>query len=267
MRDLQLIIQPDPEEAHAAEIYVDGQLGKHEYRFLLDTGAGKSSVVYDDYTATFPAVDQHTSSGVFAEHTEDVISVPRVSIGAIAQENFQVTRAAKDQPHVRTLIGMDLLKDYCFHFLFDESRAEINPPPLTGINFQPLTIDSKFHPYLEVKFERVTAHAVWDTGASLTVVDSNFVAKHADLFTPVGASVGTDSTGAQVETPMYTLSAAQIGGHTFAPHTCASVDLSQVNAMIEIPMDFILGYSTLQKARWVFDFPAKRWAISKLMDK
>jgi hypothetical protein len=36
-----------------------------------------------------------------------------------------------------------------------------------------------------------------------------------------------------------------------------------MNASIEIPMDLILGYSTLRKANWVFDFPRKQWAISK----
>jgi len=29
--------------------------------------------------------------------------------------------------------------------------------------------------------------------------------------------------------------------------------------------DLILGYSTLSKANWLFDFPRKKWAISKLL--
>jgi hypothetical protein len=36
-----------------------------------------------------------------------------------------------------------------------------------------------------------------------------------------------------------------------------------VNATIEVPMDLILGYSTLNKAHWLFDFPGQRWAVLK----
>jgi hypothetical protein len=36
-----------------------------------------------------------------------------------------------------------------------------------------------------------------------------------------------------------------------------------VNDSIEVPMDLILGYTTLSQANWLFDFPDKRWTISK----
>jgi hypothetical protein len=45
----------------------------------------------------------------------------------------------------------------------------------------------------------VTASAVWDTGASLTIVDMNFVQKHPECFQQAGQSSGTDSTGATME--------------------------------------------------------------------
>jgi len=49
----------------------------------------------------------------------------------------------------------------------------------------------------------------------------------------------------------------------FPPHRVAGVDLSHVNSTIEVRMDMILGYGTLRKANWLFDFPRKRWAITK----
>ncbi len=66
-----------------------------------------------------------------------------------------------------------------------------------------------------------------------------------------------------MEAPMFIMSAAVIGDTLFPPHKVAGVDLSRVNSTIERPMDLILGYSTLSKANWLFDFPGKRWAISK----
>jgi hypothetical protein len=69
-----------------------------------------------------------------------------------------------------------------------------------------------------------------------------------------------------METPMFIMSASIIGNHNFPPHKVAGVDLSQVNSTIDIPMDLILGYSTLSQANWLFDFPGKKWAITKLLN-
>ena len=108
-----------------------------------------------------------------------------------------------------------------------------------------------------------TASAVWDTGAGLTLVDTAFLRAHAALFEELGSSQGTDATGASMEAQLYTMSAPTIGGVRFPPHIVAGVDLSFVNATIELPMDLILGYTTLRQAHWLFDFPRKRWAITR----
>ena len=66
MTELKLIVVPDPDEPDGALHYVMGQIDGRPYRFLLDTGAGSSQVVSDDYTSTLAVVDMHHSSGVFA---------------------------------------------------------------------------------------------------------------------------------------------------------------------------------------------------------
>jgi hypothetical protein len=114
-----------------------------------------------------------------------------------------------------------------------------------------------------VRFGEQKANVTWDTGASITVVDLNFVQRHPEFFQIAGRSLGTDSTGAAMETPMFMMSGATIGGKVFPPHKVAGVDLSHVNAAIERPMNMILGYNTICKANWIFDFPGKRWVISK----
>ena len=37
---------------------------------------------------------------------------------------------------------------------------------------------------------------------------------------------------------------------------------SGVNSTLEYPMDLILGYPTIRQADWLFDFPARRWAVT-----
>ncbi len=263
MGELKLIVKPDEEEGEGAELFVDGLIGGNAFRFLLDTGASRTCILRDDYTAAFPITDQSHSSGVFATHSEDLIIVPSIEVGSISRQNFTVARSEAN-PHVRNLIGMDLLKDFCCHFRFDENRVILDPDTAAlDLDLQPLLLDQKSHPYVDVHFGRQAAKAVWDTGASITIADMTFIQQHPEFFQPVGQSTGTDSTGTQVETPMFLTPETIIGSDTFAPVRVAGVDLSPVNAMLEVPMDMILGYTTLSQANWLFDFPRKQWAISK----
>ncbi|HEX5441901.1 MAG TPA: retropepsin-like aspartic protease, partial [Ktedonobacterales bacterium] len=117
MSGFALIIQPDDEEPEAAEVLVDGSVGGRPYRFLLDTGAAQSALLSDEYTATFAAVERRASSGVFASGSDDVIIAPSVTLGPIVRRDFPLTRLSENTPHRRSLIGMDLLKDVCCHFL------------------------------------------------------------------------------------------------------------------------------------------------------
>ncbi len=265
MAELKLIIQPDQDDDEAAEVLVDGRLGDRPYRFLLDTGAARTSVQLDDYTSTFSSEATNSSSGVFAPIQDDVITVPSLEIGPISKQNFTLVRSNDPQRNMPGLIGMDILKDFCCHFLFAEQRVLLDAEHECGIgsSFQPLFLDQKFHPYVEVQFGAVTANSVWDTGAGITIADLGFVQKHPALFEQVGHSTGTDAGGTQVQTPMFIMAASLIGGSSFPPHKVAGVDLSRVNATLDVPMDLILGYSTLSKANWVFDFPRKQWAVSK----
>lgn len=267
MSGFDLIIKPDEEDPDGAEVFVDGTIGGNPYRFLLDTGAGRTCAQFDVYTSTFESNEQHQSSGVFAKNSQDLITVPTIELGPIFRQNFPIVRMAEDAPDLHNLIGMDLLKDFCCHFFFDENRVAVESSPdlEAGYAFQNLFLDKGFHPYVDLEFGTSTAKAVWDTGASITVVDLSFIKKHPAFFEEAGQSTGTDSTGSKMETPMFIMAATKIGNNKFPPHRVAGVDLSYVNSTIEVPMDLILGYSTLSKANWLFDFPGKRWAISKML--
>src|SRR5689334_10562932 len=118
MNEIKLIIEPDAEEAEAAEVFVDGTVGGHTYRFLLDTGAARSSVMADDYTSAFACVEQSESSGVFAKSSDEFIMVPDIRVGPISKSNFTLARATQTDPHRGNLIGMDFLKDLRCQFLF-----------------------------------------------------------------------------------------------------------------------------------------------------
>jgi Aspartyl protease len=265
MQGFPLIIKQDEDDAEAAEVFVDGTIGGIGYRFLLDTGAARSSVMFDIHTSQLKSTDRSSSSGLFATSSDDLVTVPSIEVGPISTKDFTMVRAADHFPGARNLIGMDLLKDWCCHFFFADDWVAVTANEDLGADlaFQDLLLDSKFHPYVDVQCGTTMGKAVWDTGASLTIADTTFIRSWSSCFQEVGEATGTDSTGAEMRTPMFIVSGLSVGNQVFPPHRVAGVDLSHVNSTIEVPMDMILGYNTQSKANWLFDFPRRRWAITK----
>ncbi len=265
MSGFDLIIEPDPSEPEAAEVLVDAMVGDRKYRFLLDTGSAATTIGFDEYTAKFDTLGRSTSSGVFAAQSDDLVKAPRIELGPIERHDFTVVRMQPGREG-HSLIGMDLLAGSALQFLFSEKRVDVGEPSIGDEETtNDLVLGEKSHPYVDVSFGESVAAAVWDTGAGVTVVDSAFIEANSDHFQAAGWSEGTDSTGTHMKTQMFVMSAAEIGGKTFPAHRVAAVDLSYVNSTTEIPMDLILGYSSLSKANWLFDFSRKRWGVSGML--
>ena len=254
-----LLIQPDEKDAEAAEILVDGAIGSHAYRFLLDTGAAMSRVVCDSYTSTFDSTTTRETGGAFSTAKYDLIVVPHFTLGPISARNFTMARMTEGGK--TNLIGMDVLKGHAFHFYFDKSRVEVDSEPPDNCIYQDLTLGKKFHPYVDIHFEGLKAKAIWDSGAGITAVDTAFIAEHGQFFQEAGLSEGTDSTGTAMQTPMFIMAAPAIGNRAFAPCKVAAVNLRHINTNSEIHADLILGYNVLRQANWFFNFPQKKWAI------
>src|SRR5262245_38409820 len=194
MPTLDLIIQPDADDADAAQVLVDGAIDGHPYRFLLDTGAAWSRAPFDAYTATFATSATQRSSGVFASRAYDLITVPHLEVGPLSRRDFTLVRAPQDSPDQTSLIGMALLKDCCCQFLFDDHLLLVDPFDATAAPhpFHELLLGPRGHPYVGVMVGEVKANAIWDTGGSVTVADLSFVQSHPAQFAEAGYSTGTD---------------------------------------------------------------------------
>jgi hypothetical protein len=259
---LPLIIEPDPDDPGCADVYVDGTVAGRPYRFVLDTGASRTQLGTDEYTATLRQTSNESSGGAFSDRISyPVVTVTDLVVGPLHAATLEVTRAEGDGPYPRNVLGMDVLRHYRCHFRLDSGVLDIEASP-SHLADQDLTLDRRGHVYVDLHWPGDTAHACWDTGAGATLVNRDFLLAHPELFEQVGTSVGTDVSGARVETPTLVMAETVIGGHTFCPHSTVMVDLSAPNSTAEIPMDLILGYPTLRQADWLMDFPARRWAIT-----
>jgi hypothetical protein len=257
-----LIIEPDPDDGDCATVLVDGTVAGRPYRFVLDTGAARTQLETDEYTATLSQVSSDSSGGALSMPvSHPVVTVTDLAVGPVRAATLDVTLAGKNESHARNVLGMDVLRHYCCRFRLDASALEVETSP-SELAVQDLLMSRRGHAYVDVHWPGVTAHACWDSGAGATLVNLGFWLEHPELFEQVGTSVGTDAAGAQAQTPALLMAGPVIGGRTFGPHRAMAVDLSGPNSTAEYPMDLILGYPTLRQADWLLDFPARRWAIT-----
>jgi len=263
MSKIKLIIVEDKQDRECAEVNVSAVIEGDEFEFLLDTGAGTSSIRNSEFTLNYPTVKTKQSSGVFSTTQEKVIRIPSVRIGPIRKENVEFTRVERDN-WKSNLIGMNILKDYAFHFDFQYQEADVNPEDAKYIrDCNELYCDDKYHPYMNVELGDSEISAVWDTGAGITIVDAQLILDHPSTFQIISDSEGTDANGNVKQTPTYLMTGMIVDGYVFPPHHVATVDLSVVNTTIVKKMDMILGYSSIRFADWWIDFPAKKWKITK----
>jgi len=266
MADVRLIVEIDDDDPQCAVVSVEGAVAGHGYRFVLDTGASRTQVVADAFIDTLETSGEHYSHGVFFPSTQRMVHLPDLEVGPLRSSTIEASVAVASEGAVRPLVGMDFLDGHRLHFCFDLDLLIVDGTPVRGA-LHPLTVDEAKHLYVEATWPSATATCVWDSGAGMTIVDEAFWARHKHLFRPVGSSQGTDASGMQQSSTTYDVSSPMIGGHWFAPHHVAVLDLSVPNSTLARPMDMILGYPTLRQANWYFDMPHRLWSITKCLNE
>jgi len=262
MTALLVNLEHDPDDHDCAVPFADGTVAGRPYRFLLDTGAARTRMAADEYTTTLLPAGTDSGHAAFGAVTETIVTVTDVSVGPMRAPSLDVTLAEGAAVGGPSLLGMDLIGRYRCHFRFGAGVVDVGAQ---NAGIDALYTGSRGHVYVDVGWPAapgVSASANWDSGAGITIVHEGFWRAHRDLFTEAGTTVGTDASGSQLETPLVLMSGAVIGGRPFAPHKAAVVDLSAANATLDRPMDLILGYPTWTQADWLFDFPARTWALT-----
>ena len=264
MEYLNFKIVPDETSPDCAEILVLVSLGAKTYDFLLDTGAAKTMVLSDEYTSSFQLSGEHETRGVLGAIYNDLVVIPNLIAGPIVRDRLEAVRIRQAGPHSRNLLAMDILKDYCCHFLFDENKIGFDEGKHAGLFYQ-LATSTKYHPCVEVSFGVIGANAVWDSGASMTVADINFINNNPQLFKQCGESQGTDPTGTELCSSEFVMAPVEIGGIAFPETRVAGVDLSVISRDQKINAHLILGYNLIDKANWIFDFPSKKFNVTLIV--
>ena len=260
MKKIELTLKTDNSDG-GTEVLVIAEFAGRKYECLLDTGAAITTLAWDEYTSSLPVLGEDESAGAFGKSRDDLVETSGFRLGPIELERLIVARLAKDQ-NARNLLGMDVLKDWMCSFRFSEAEVRVTQDRLEG--GRQLYLGPRGHPYVDVNIGSSEVAAIWDTGAGLTCIDLAAIQSNPEYFEPAGNSVGTDSAGMSQSAPLFEVTGLSVGGVTFSPHIVVGFDLSLISSTAERRFDAILGMSTLAQTNWCFDFPGKRWNVSRI---
>ena len=197
MPTVELVIELDPDEPTCATVMVDATVSGVPYRFIVDTGAGTTTVVGDELTRALPSVGKLISAGLFATTTDVRATVSDFRLGALAGASVDVL--VTDQEGARNLLGMNVLGGYrCrFQLLDRPPTLQLSPPSTPAmVGEETLEIGPHGQPFMVINWpDGTTACALWDSGAGISVVDTRFHEEHPTFFEAVGTRPGQAPPG------------------------------------------------------------------------
>ena len=247
--------------AFSGKYYLQASFDGHPERCLLDTGA-TGSEVSDRAFASYPLARKGGQKGAANQLTgTDMIRVREAAVGSARFTAVLVTRAKAG------LVGADLVASRPFSFqnlprpalswkLPARPLAEHQLRRYRGILALPVTFDA--HP----------AQALWDTGAELSCVAPEVIARHPAAFTFVqDIDQGKDGTGRPVVMKLYRADKLVVGSQTFRNLTMLAFDFGVVHQHLSKDVDFILGVNAIRQANWSFDPAHAAWDVTRESQK
>jgi hypothetical protein len=257
-------LRDDPDEPGAAEAYVVATVVGHEYRLMLDTGGARSTLPFDGLTSTFLRVDVDDAPGRGAlgpasAGTRRVV-VPSLALGPLEARDLVVDLAAEgsDAP---AILGLDVLRGHRLELRLAGAMLGIDTDAPADAE-RPLPLSSRSHPHVVVGWGEVDATALFDTGASVTVVDAAFAAEHPQLLEPLPPSTGTDAAGNRAETPMARMAACEVGGRRFDATLAVLAPIRGIQQAGDPEFDLILGVPVIRQADWIIDLARGVWGFA-----
>ncbi|MFS0733539.1 aspartyl protease family protein [Microbacterium sp. 1P10UB] len=256
---VDLDLDPDPDVPEALVVSLVAEIDGVRQRLIVDTGGAHSALAEGDLSRMLvPAASgSDPGRGVFGRGDRgDRVEAVEMMIGGVrvARPQFDVERL----PAAPSLLGLDVLGSHRLDFLFSESILEFGGEGRVDER-RKLVRSSRRHPYVQVHWGGVVADAIWDSGASISIIDRGFVRRHRGLFRTEGSSHGIDAGGSESAVDMVRMDAVTIGGRTFSPTIAGVADIAGIERPGDPPFDLILGMPVLRQADWALHIAEGWW--------
>lgn len=251
-----------PGDLNSFRIDVDLQFDGLNKRFQLDTGANTSIVAPDNQTSAYLSEGKAKLEGASGQPFEcDLIRANIISIDVLTVNKLQFKRCDLGKHSFHNL-GLDVFRGQIIELDFKTNTLSLPKKIAEGWALNPLIRLEKGHLKIDATINDMKLKVLFDTGAQLTAVDTQFVENNPKLFTLIGGQeAGYDITGKPIFMKFYELTKIQIGAIVFEKTTVAAFDFGKLRNYVGENTPIILGTNAIIQANWIFDLVSNQWAV------
>jgi len=251
----------------SGDIHVDCRFDGRPYSCLLDTGGGDRIIVPDNsfFRSYFSAGQGSFGSASGTETPADIIRISHLNVGGTSFGAADATRQSSLSCRTMSspILAGQSIPYRSADYYFDGPAALILDGPAPAGSFFPLYMpDAHRHMVMPVEIGSDASRALFDTGASLTVVDTGYAAAHPKNFSYLGNTSTMDASCRRLRAGIYRAHSVAVGGLVFHNFLAVSLDLSATRKIADDGrVEMILGYNVISRADWYFDLSHQRWTV------
>lgn len=243
MHLLPIPVLSDPNDARAAQVFVDVVADGIPVRMLLDSGTHRTWIPHRESIRV-----------VGTEDGKPLVRLEMLRWGSLEVPDLVVAMNEPGWPHP-PLLGMDILGSHACHFRFTSGVLELDGEP-PGDDLFPLATEPHKTPTVPLRWPGRATHALWDTGAGIGIVNRSWAEANPEIVTITKEfGTGTDASGRTGRNPKGRFAPCRIGRAEFPEQKCgiARLDGALTN------MSLTVGMPLISQADWYMDFPRRRW--------
>lgn len=247
-------------EGPGASAYVPCRFDGVETECFLDTGSNATILPAAEPWSGYAASGRGRFQGASgAVQGCDAVEIGALDVAGARTERAGVLRCA-ETPH-GAVVGLDAFRGRVVRLGLASSSLDVVAAIPDGLTAGPLTDNSRAL-FVPVTLGGGESLAMLDTGASLSVVDAEYVRARPELFRPTDhVRAGGDSTGARMSARSYALRELAVGGRTIRDVLVVAVDFAPMRGVMPPGSVLVLGYNVLGGHDWYLDLARGRWAI------
>ncbi|OFZ52294.1 MAG: hypothetical protein A2381_13600 [Bdellovibrionales bacterium RIFOXYB1_FULL_37_110] len=245
----------------SGKIYLPCSFDSIEYECFFDSGAERSKVPLVGFE-DFQKVGEYESGGAAGLRKKyDEVIIGNLNVGEFSRVDFKIGRS-QEMIEASPTIGSGFFSNSSLYFDFKHREIKQKHIPLENISSYPLkTLEGR--PLIDVEIKASKLKGIWDTGAVLTTIDQDYIDKNLNSFIFIqDIEDGVDSTGTQVFLKLYILKEFYILTSKFENIYILGMDFSPMRKLgVPTDIQFIIGYNSIIKSNWYFDYVNQLWAI------
>jgi predicted aspartyl protease len=255
-------LQIAPGAYTSGKVYVTCLFDGVKEKCLLDTGSAMTLLAdskrFGNYTNL--GVFRFKSASGIPQETE-TIQIGSIQIDDVAFTSVKIGRATFQ--NAENTLGMDLIARQPFVLNFKSKPTLQLGAPRPHLPLTTLNVFSQGLPSIPISLNGSEVHALWDTGAALTVIDQDFIARRREDFKPTRNYMnGVDGAGHNLLLQMFRAKKITIGDATFEDVRVVAADLSVLREA-NPDIHAVVGFNLIRKANWFFDAKNRLWKCER----